>query len=195
MLGYIWGGMLLIGIAVAVFTGSTGMLTNSIIDSSKDAVSLAIIMLGVVGMWSGMMKIAEKSGLMMPFLRFLFPTIPKGHKALDYISLNVVANMLGLGWASTPAGLKAMSELQKLNNSSRASTAMCNFLIFNLSSLQIVTINLIAYRAQYNALNPSDIIGPGLIATISTSVVSIIIIKIMNRATNEEGNKGGTLCK
>jgi spore maturation protein A len=187
MLNYIWGAMIFIGILVAAFTGRLGDVTNGAVQSSKEAVTTAIAMLGAMSMWTGLMRIGEKAGLIetlseliMPFLRWLFPSIPKKHKAMGHIAENVIANILGLGWAATPAGLKAMKELQGLNpNKDTASDEMCMFMIFNMSSLQLVSINIIAYRAQYGSANPSEIIGPGIITTLISTVAAVIFAKLM----------------
>lgn len=187
MLNYIWGAMIFIGIMVAAFTGRMGEVTNGAIESAKEAVTTAITMLGVMSMWTGLMKIGEKAGIiesmskmLMPFLKWLFPSIPKEHKAMKHIATNVIANILGLGWAATPAGLKAMEELQGLNSKKdEASKEMCMFMIFNMSSLQLVSINILAYRAQYGSANPSEIVGPGLITTLISTVAAIIFAKLM----------------
>ena len=120
MLNYLWAGMILIGIVYASFTGRIPDITNAAIDSSKEAVSLCITMMGVLSMWMGLMKIAEKGGIiaqaslkLKPLIRFLFPNLPSGHSSEEYIVTNFIANFLGLGWAATPAGLKAMEELGK----------------------------------------------------------------------------------
>ena len=189
MLNYLWGVMILIGIAVAAFTGKMPDITNAAVDSSKEAVTTCITMLGIISMWSGLMKIAEEAGLikvlskkMMPFLRFLFPDIPKKHKSLEYIATNVIANIFGLGWAATPAGIKAMEEMQKLNlKKDTASKSMCMFMVFNMSSLQLICVNLIAYRSQYNSQSPSEIIGPGFFATFISTLAGIAITKIIER--------------
>ncbi len=189
MLNYLWGGMIFLGIVISFFTGNTSNITNAIIDSSKEAVVVSITMLGLIAMWSGLMEIAKESGLikkltqkMKPFLFLLFPKIPKNHKALDYISTNIIANILGLGVASTPAGIKAMESMQTLNDKKdEASSSMCMFLIFNMSSLQLITVNIIAYRAQYNSANPSEIIVPGIIATLVSTIVGVIVAKIFER--------------
>ena len=119
---------------------------------------------------------------MKPFLNYLFPDIPKNHKSLEYISTNIIANILGLGWAATPAGIKAMESLQTLNKDKNiASKAMCMFMIFNMSSLQIISVNIIAYRAQYNSSNPSEVIGPGLFATLVSTIIGVLFAKIMER--------------
>lgn len=189
MLNYLWGGMILIGIVVAAFNGKMPEITNAAVASSKEAVTTCITMLGILSMWTGLMKIAEEADIiktlskkMLPFLKFLFPEIPAKHKAMEYISTNVIANILGLGWAATPAGIKAMEQMQTLNvKKDTASRSMCMFMIFNMSSLQIICVNLIAYRSQYNSQNPSEIIGPGLFATLVSTVVGIVIVKFIER--------------
>lgn len=189
LLNYLWGSMILIGVLVATFNGTMPDITNAIIDSSKEAVTICITMFGVIAMWSGVMEIAEKSGLvknlsqkMKPFLRYLFPEIPENHKSMDYIATNVIANILGLGWAATPAGINAMQSMQELNKDKfSASRSMCMFMVFNMSSLQIISVNIVAYRSQYNSINPSEIIGPGLLATLVSTIVGVLFVKIMER--------------
>ncbi len=181
--------MILIGILFSVFSGNLSSITNAAINSSREAVNICLTMLGILAMWTGLISIAEKSGLinslakkMMPLLKFLFPRLPEKSKAMQYICTNIIANMLGLSWAATPAGLKAMEELQKINlQKDIASREMCMFMIINMSSLQIVSINIIAYRAQYNSMNPSEIIGPGLFATFISTITAIIITKIFEK--------------
>jgi len=185
--------MILIGVAVAAFTGRLPQVTNGAIESAKEAVAISVTMLGILSMWTGMMRIGEDAGLiktltkrLMPILRWLFPQIPKGHKAMEYIATNFIANFLGLGWAATPPGLKAMEELQSLNGKKdRASREMCMFMVVNMSSLQLVSVNLLAYRAQYGSQNPSEIIGPGIFTTLVSTIVSIVFVKLMER-----GKKG-----
>ncbi len=187
MLNYLWGAMIFIGILVAAFTGRLAEVTNGAVDSAKEAVAISVTMLGVMSMWTGIIRIGEKAGLMQamtkklrPFLKWLFPDVPEEHKAMDRIAENVIANFLGLGWAATPAGLMAMKELQSLNeHKDRASRAMCMFMIFNMSSLQLVSINIVAYRMQYNSADPSEIIGPGMITTLVSTAAAIAFGKIM----------------
>ncbi|GKX32238.1 spore maturation protein A [Vallitalea longa] len=187
MLNYLWAFMILIGVIFGAFNGKMGDVTNAAIESSKEAVSLCIMLVGVVAMWTGLMKIAEKAGMikgltkkMRPILRFLFPKVPDNHPAQNYIATNIIANMLGLGWGATPPGLKAMEELQKLNkDKSTASTAMCTFLIINISSVQLISVNILAYRAQYGSKNPAEIIGPSILATIVSTIVGVVFAKIM----------------
>lgn len=182
MLNKLWGFLIILGICAAALNGRIGDIGTSVIDSSREAVSLCVTMLGIMSVWTGLMKIAEKSGIidaltrgMMPVLGFLFPGVPKGHKANEYIASNMISNMLGLGWAATPAGLKAMEELKNLNNQSRiASTDMCTFLIVNISSLQLIPVNIIAYRTQYGSVSPTGIIGMGLVATTVSTLAGVI---------------------
>ena len=187
MLNVIWGFFLIGGILTGAFLGRMDLVTNAVIDGGRNAVELAFTMAGVVAVWSGILKIAEKGGMidalaekMEPFLDFLFPEVPRGHAARRYISANFAANFLGLGWAATPAGLLAMEELAKLNGKTgRASNAMCMFLVVNMSSLQLVTVNILAYRAEYGSAAPAGIMGAGIAATLGTTLVGILLAKIL----------------
>ena len=189
MLNSLWAGMILIGIIFAAFTGRIPEITDAALDSSKEAVTLCITMIGVMAFWMGLMEIASKAGMiekgakmLKPFVRFLFQEVPEGHKAGEHITTNIIANFLGLGWAATPAGLKAMEELGKLNHGSPvASNAMCNFLILNISSLQLIPVNVIAFRSQYGSVNPTAIVGAGIVATAISTGTAIIFCKIMDR--------------
>lgn len=197
MLNYIWGSMILIGIIYGSLTGHMEAVTNAALDSSREAVSLCITMIGVMALWMGLMEIAEKAGLIerwtkaiSPFVSFMFPDIPKGHAARKYISTNIIANVLGLGWACTPAGLRAMEELAKLEaergnpeyaaagRKRTASKEMCVFLILNISSLQLIPVNMIAYRSQYGSANPAVIIAPAILATAVSTLAAVIYCKI-----------------
>ena len=196
MLNILWVIMIAGGIFFAAFHGTMGQITESFISSSTEAVNLCIFMLGVIGVWNGMMEIAVKSGLMKkiaktmyPFIHWLFPDIPPRHKANEYIAANMAANILGLGWAATPAGLKAMRELQKLEEGGgRASDMMCAFLVLNISSLQLVPINMIAYRSQYGSVNPAAVVLPAICATMISTIAGIVFIKILE-ITRYNGKK------
>lgn len=190
MLNYIWAFMIILGIIVAAFTGSMEAVSSSVLDSSKEAIQLCLVMLGVVGMWTGVMKIAERTGLvrqltklLMPILRLLFPRIADKEPVMGYIAANIIANLLGLGWAATPTGLKAMKVLQEIHkeeckinggDEESASDEMCLFLVINISSLQLIPINMIAYRSQYGSVHPGVIILPGLIATSVSTLAGIL---------------------
>ena len=186
MLNFIWAGMIVIGIIYATIQGNIESVTNAALESSKEAITLCLTMLGVMSFWMGLMEIATKAGiveglskLLRPFMRLMFPRLPKKHKANEYISTNIIANMLGLGWAATPAGLQAMEELKKLQeergvNTEIASDEMCTFLIINISSLQLIPINIIAYRTQYGSVNPAGIVGAGLVATMISTLAGCL---------------------
>lgn len=207
-MNYLWSGMLLIGIIYAAFTGRMQEITDAALNSSKEAVTLCISMTGVMSLWLGLMAIARDSGLIerlskaiRPLVRFLFPGLPKNHPAGEYIATNMIANILGLGMAATPAGLKAMESLQKLNeeNCKRnqtgvsdtegrvgfdpkvASDEMCTFLILNISSLQLIPVNMIAYRSQYGSVAPAAIVGPAIVATTVSTVAAVLFCKVMHR--------------
>ena len=199
-MNYLWGLMIVSGIVYAALTGTLPEVTQAAIDSSKEAVTLCITMVGVMSLWVGLMRIAEKAGIiagavrwLKPFLRFLFPGIPKGHLANQYIAENFIANVFGLGWAATPAGLRAMEELSKLEDDRRrgrlpgpvrkkgiASNEMCTFLIINISSLQLIPVNVIAYRSQYGSVNPAGIVGAGIVATAVSTIVAVVYCKMMD---------------
>lgn len=193
MLNFLWAGMIVVGVVFAVFTGNIEAVTNAALDSSKEAITLCITMLGVMSFWMGIMEIATKAGvihslsrMLRPAIRFMFPNIPKGHRANEHITTNLIANILGLGWAATPAGLQAMEALGELeeergNDRSIASNEMCTFLIVNISSLQLISINLIAYRSQYGSVNPTRIVGAGIVATIISTLVGCMYCKMKNR--------------
>lgn len=210
MLNYIWAGMILLGVIYGVCTGQMSALTGGALDSAREAVSLCITMAGVMALWMGLMEIAQESGMIAkmtkgirPFLKFMFPRLPEDHPAGEYITTNLIANVLGLGWACTPAGLKAMEQLAELEKqragqgtekgrqgsedrrygaeATVASNEMCTFLILNISSLQLIPVNMIAYRSQYGSANPAVIIAPALVATLSSTIIAIIYCKWKDR--------------
>lgn len=194
MINYLWGFMIVIGIIVGALTGRMQEVSVASINSAKEAVTLCITMLGVMSMWTGLMQVAKKSGIidgltkfLGPVIRLLFPDIPKDHVANEYICSNMIANILGLGWAATPFGLKAMLELKKLNHDSEiASTDMCTFLIINISSLQLIPVNIIAYRSQYGSVNPADIIGTAIIATTFSTIIGVLFSIIARKLSKSK---------
>lgn len=205
MLNYLWAGMIVLGILWGAFHGNMASVTDGALESTKEAVTLCMTMLGIMSFWCGILKIGEEAGLieamtkkMRPVIRFLFPGIPKDHPAASHISTNMIANMLGLGWAATPAGLKAMEELEKLEEERRkgdqagavkrgtANNEMCTFLIVNISSLQLIPINMIAYRSQYGSVNPSAIVGPALAATAVSTLAGVVFCRVMDRGKSGE---------
>lgn len=198
MLNYIWAFMIMIGVIYGLFTGNIEQVGNGAIESAEEAVKLCITMLGIMSMWMGFMTVAEKSGLVAkaekllePVISRLFPEIPKTHKARPHIITNIIANILGLGWAATPAGLKAMEELAanpipqkgKIIPGHIATNEMCTFLVINISSLQLIPVNMIAYRSRYGSVNPAAIVAPAILATMLSTLVGIIFCRIMCKCT------------
>ncbi|MDO4453168.1 MAG: nucleoside recognition protein [Eubacteriales bacterium] len=197
MLNYLWGFMILAGITYGAFQGKMQAITEALLNSAKEGVSLCVTMAGIAALWCGIMEIAQRSGLiawmeqkMRPILRFLFPGIPKNHPVLQDISVNMISNFLGLGWAATPAGLRAMDGLRQMNEErckkyggtpNAASNEMCTFLIINISSLQLIPVNIIAYRSQYGSVNPTAILGPAIAATAVSTGVAVLFCKMMDR--------------
>lgn len=200
----LWAFMLLAGILYGSLTGNIQAISDAAISSAGEAISLCITTAGVLTLWTGLMEISKSSGLIHtaakiihPLISFLFPDLPENHPAREHISLNFIANFLGLNWGATPAGLKAMEELANLEkergnpayqkdivNISQekiASHEMCTFLIINISSLQLIPINLIAYRQQYGSVHPAAVIAPAILATFFNTIVAVIFCKIMQR--------------
>ena len=215
MLNFLWAGMLLLGIVYAAFNGTLPEVTEGCLNGAKEAVELCLSVAGVVAFWNGLMTIAKESGLgslaarrVRPFLVWLMPGLKGQDEALDAISVNMAANVLGLGWAATPAGLKAMEKLEKIEEERRrdqaqmlpteqrnlrrtwhgkampegvANNEMCTFLILNISSLQLIPVNVIAYRSQYGSVDPAAVVGPGIVATAVSTGVAVVFCKMMNR--------------
>lgn len=189
MINFIWAGLLIIGFVVGAATGNLEAVTNAAIDNAKTGVDLALGLIGIMTLWLGLMKIAEDSGLveklaklLRPLMIRLFPDVPAEHPAMGAMIMNIAANMLGLGNAATPLGLKAMQELQKLSDDKETATdAMVTFLAINTSSVTLVPASTIAILAAAGATNPTEIIGPTLVATTVSTVVAIIASKIFQK--------------
>ena len=185
MLNIIWLGLVIGSIVISLFNGTTSAVVLAVTDSAKSAVMIAIGLIGIMALWLGLMKIAEDSGLInflsrliAPLLRFLFPQVPKGHPALDAITLNISANFLGLANAATPFGLRAMKELETLNpHPGTATDAMCMFLAINTSSIQLIPASVIAILAAANDPSPTRIIIPTLLATCCAAFSAVMAAK------------------
>jgi spore maturation protein A len=181
--------MILIGIMVAFWNGKLELVTQAALDSAKSAVELSIGLIGVYALWLGIMKIAEESGLvegisrrMRGVMRLLFPDIPARSNAIGSVTMNLVANMLGLGNAATPLGLKAMQDLQQINRQKdRATNAMCMFLVINTASVQIIPTTVIAIRSSAGSANPAEIVGTAFVSTLSSAVIGIIAARILEK--------------
>jgi spore maturation protein A len=188
MLNYIWFGLLVIGFAVGIMNGRIDQVTQAVIESSRSAVELGIGLLGIMCLWTGLMNIAQKSGLVnyisgvvRPVLQFLFPGVPRNHPAMGAIVMNLAANFLGLGNAATPLGLKAIAELQKLNpGKDTATDAMCMFLVLNTSAIQLVPATIIAVRSAQGSLNPAEIMGTIWFASICSAITGVAAAKLLS---------------
>lgn len=188
MLDLIWLILLLGGILVGALTGKIELVTGTFFSGANEGVKVCLDLIGLMTLWLGMLEIAKQSGLitfiarcMRPLTGILFPGVPPEHPALGAIIMNISANILGLGNAATPFGLKAMEELQKINpDPSTASDAMCTFLALNTSCLTLIPATIIGVRVAAGSSNPTEIVAPTIIAT-GLSMVIIIIIDILWR--------------
>ncbi len=189
MINIIWGIFIIVGIFYSIINGRAMEINNEIISSGTAAFDLIFDMMPLLVIWMGLMKIAEKSGLikkiaqiMTPLLSFLFPKIPKGHESIGYIASNVAVNMAGLGSAATPFGLKAMQKLQELNpDKKRATTSMITFLVLNTGGVTIVPTTIISLRLMYGSANPTIIIPTCILATICAGIGGLTLDYIIRR--------------
>ncbi len=190
MVNYFWFALIGISVVVGVINGRVDLLNQAIIDSAKDAVEIAIGLIGIMSLWLGIMKIAERAGLnkalsrvISPILRPLFGGLDKNGRAMGAIIMNLSANMLGLGNAATPMGIKAMEELEKLNpNKGTASDAMCMFLVLNTECVQFIPTTMIAVRAAEGSNDPAAIFAPILLSSVAAAVISIIAAVFIRKA-------------
>lgn len=188
-MGIIFFLLLAIGLLVAVVGDNLDGFTRGALDGATGAVTLAIGLVGTLALWLGLLRVAEEAGLthalakaVRPLMRRLFPDVPPDHPAMTAMVLNVSANALGLGNAATPLGLKAMEELQTLNDRRDTATdAMVLFLVINTSSVQIIPATVVAMRAAGGAENPTSIVGPTLLATLISTVVGVVCAKLLAR--------------
>lgn len=183
MVSVIWIVLILSGILYYFITGNLDALNNEILTNANKALELMLELMPIIVLWTGIMKIAEDSGLLHkfsrllePFLKKIFPSVPKDNLALGYIASNIAANAMGLGSAATPFGLKAMSELQKINETKdTASEAMITFLVLNTAGVTIIPTTILAMRVMYNSHNPSEIIVPAVLATACSSIAGLTL--------------------
>lgn len=189
MLNAIWVGLMVLGVFFAVMEGRVDAVTETAMTSAEKAVETLGGLLGIMVLWLGLSRIAEDAGLVrslsrvvQPLLRRLFPGVPKDHPAMGAITMNISANMLGLGSAATPFGLKAMQLLQELNGRREtASDAMITFLVMNTSSVTLVPAVVIGLRAQYGSANPAEIVGTTLVATMASTCVGLLVDWLFRR--------------
>lgn len=189
MIGYIWLFLIVVSILISIFTGRINEVVNSILISAKQAVNIAISLIGIMSFWLGMVKLAEKSGLVniiahfiRPITRFLFPEVPPENPALGNIAMNFSANALGVTNAATPIGIKAMEELQELNpKKNTATNAMCMFLAINTAGFQLIPASAIAVLVAVGSKNPTIIILPALLATSIALSGAIFFAKLFEK--------------
>ncbi|NLM52586.1 MAG: nucleoside recognition protein [Firmicutes bacterium] len=198
MINFIWLGMIICSLLVAVFTGKIETVTETVFASAEQAVTIAFSLISVLTFWLGMMKLIEKSGLinwvmklLRPLVAILFPRLPKNHPATQAILMNLSANLLGMGSAATPFGLKAMKELQTLNpDPQTASDEMCTFLAVNTSSMTLIPTTVIALRAACGSANPTEIVGTTIIATFVACSVGVISERLLRKVSgHRQGRK------
>lgn len=189
MLNYIWLGLILLAVLIGGAAGKMKEVTEGAVEGSKTAVTLSLGLIGIMTLWLGVMRLAEKSGLVQklaaglrPVLRWLFPEVPANHPAMGSMVMNIAANMLGLSNAATPLGLRAMKDLETLNkHPGTATNAMCMFLAINTGSVQLLPMTAVALMASAGSKNPTAIIGTAFIATLFSSFAGIIAAKAFSK--------------
>ncbi|MFN7138710.1 MAG: nucleoside recognition domain-containing protein [Limisphaerales bacterium] len=189
MLNYIWLGLILLAVLIGGAAGKMKEVTDGAVEGSKTAVTLALGLIGIMTLWLGVMRLAEKSGLVQklaaglrPILRWLFPEVPANHPAMGSMVMNIAANMLGLSNAATPLGLRAMKDLETLNKTpGTATNAMVMFLAINTGSVQLLPMTAVAVMASAGSQNPTAIIGTAFIATLFSSAAGIFAAKVLSK--------------
>jgi spore maturation protein A len=190
MLNAVWIGLIVLGTAVAALSGRVDVVTEASMNAAKLGVETVISLTGIMIFWLGLARVAEKAGLiqslgrlMRPVFRHIFPEVPRDHPAMGAMMMNIAANMLGLGQAATPFGLKAMQELQRLNGGrDTASTAMVTFLVLNTSGVTLIPATVVALRATAGSAHPSEIVGTTLVATLSSTAVALTVDAVIRVA-------------
>lgn len=181
----LWFGLIILGIIFSFYTGKPQVVSDVLFYQIQKSVDLILSLLAIMAFWSGLMRIVEKSGILnkisiilKPIIKILFKEVENDSKAINAIILNVAANMFGIGNSATALGIKAMEEMQRTNkNKRRATNAMCMFLIINVSSIQLIPLNVIKLRADAGSANPTEIIVPTLIATTFSTIVAVLLAK------------------
>lgn len=198
-MGYIWVSLIVVSIIAAIINGRVQEVTQAIIDNSKLAVEISIALIGVMAFWLGIVKLAEKSGIItfvakmvQPITNFLFPEIPKNHPSLGNITMNISANALGVTNAATPVGIKAMQQMQELNPHKDTTTnSMATFLAINTAGFQLVPASVIAVLVATGSTTPLEIVGPTILVTTIGTIVAITAVKLLQKffpIKNEDEN-------
>lgn len=191
MIRYLWSALILIGIAVGIACGNVQEVSDAVLVGAKEAAELAISMIGVYALWLGLLNILDEAGAVRALAKraqkgiaFLFRGLKKGSEAVAYITLNLIANMLGMGNAATPFGLKAMQAMQRENPKPDTATHdMCLFIVLNTASVQLIPLSIIAVRAASGSANPAEIVIPAFIATLATAIFGVLAAKICAAAS------------
>lgn len=194
MINYIWAFFIIIGILYGVITGNTDSINSTLINSGTNAIEMIFKLIPLMCLWLGLMNIAKDSGLidilakkLNKVLKILFPEIPENHEALTYISSNIILNMLGVGNAATPFGLKAMKEMQKINkNKDVASRSMITFLVINTSSVTLIPTTIVSFRILNNSINPTAIVPLCIITTILSCIFGILLDRLFYLLTRRK---------
>lgn len=189
MVGYLWAGMICLAILIAALKGDIGAITPSIFASAEEGVEISFRLISIMTFWLGIMRLVEKSRIieavkrvLQPLVYRLFPAVPRGHPAMNAILMNLSANLLGLGNAATPFGIKAMEELQKINpQPGTASDEMCTLLALNTSGLTLLPTTVIALRVAAGSSNPTEIVGTTFIATFCATAAAILFDRLLRR--------------
>lgn len=189
MVSIIWGSLILIGILYSFISGNLALVNEEVLKSSAQSLEMFLVMFPVIVLWMGLMQIASDSGLLSKIahkfsflLKKLFPSVPEGHESLGLIASNIIINMVGLGSAATPFGLKAMEKLQELNpEPDTATEAMITFLVLNTSGVTLIPTGIISLRAMYASANPSEIISTALMATLCSTVAGLTMDYFIRR--------------
>lgn len=196
MVNIIWASMAIIGIIYAMFNGTMAEVNEAIIESAQSAVTLSFGLISILVFWLGIMNVAEKAhlltliaNLVKPFIRKIFPEIPKDDPAIGYIISNITANLFGLGNAATPMGLKAMERMKKISKSSTASRSMITFLALNTSGLTLIPTTVIAIRMQYGSVSPTEIVGTTIITTIISTCAAILLDRLFFHIDRSKNNR------
>lgn len=194
MINYIWAIFILVGIIYGIISGNSEMINNTLINSGSNAIEIILKLIPLLCLWQGIMKIAEDSGLinilskhLSKYIKVLFPELPSNSDAITYISTNIILNMLGVGNAATPFGLKAMKSMQELNKKKdTASRSMITFLVINTSSVTIIPTTIISFRVLHNSVNPTSVVPLCIITTILSSLIGIILDRLFYLLTRRK---------
>ncbi len=195
MVNLIWAALFVIGILFALINDKMEEVNKAIFVGAEEAIAVCIGLLSVLVFWLGLMRIAQKAGLLdilakgfKPIAKKLFPEVPPDHPAMGYILSNMVANMFGLGNAATPMGIKAMEELKKLNDmKDNATRSMITLLALNTSSLTLIPTSVIAIRMKYGSVSPTEIVGTTIAATACSTIGAILIDRFFYRKSKGGG--------